>query len=299
MLLQYGKFKVNNGQQTRFWEDVWIDQKPLMQRFPELYRIVSKRGVSVASVLNSTPLNVSFRRGLVGDRLNEWLKLVSLVLMVSLNNDKDSFIWQIKKNGVFSTQSLYRELMKRERISENNVFWKAKLPLKIKVFLWYLKKGVILTKDNLVKRRWKGDTKCSFCGLEENIQHLFFDCRIARSVWNTLFITFNFQPPKSITHMFRSWIRRFAPRLRNQIIVEIAAMCWVLWLNRNEAVFQNRVTNSYLQVLFRGTFWIRQWSMLSKEEEGRKLKEGCRRLEGLALQFFGCSWWRNQKRIEQ
>ena len=26
--------------------------------------------------------------------------------------------------------------------------------------------------------------------------------------------------------------------------------------------------------------------MLSKEEEERKLKEGCRRLEGLALQFF-------------
>jgi hypothetical protein len=126
-----------------------------MRRFPELYRIVRKRGVSVASVLNSTPLNVSFRRGLAGERLNEWLKLVSLVLPVNLNNDKDSFIWQIKKNGVFSTQSLYRELMKREKISGNEVFWKAKLPLKIKIFLWYLKKGVILTKDNLSKRRWK------------------------------------------------------------------------------------------------------------------------------------------------
>ena len=109
---------MNNGQQTRFWEDVWIDQQPLMRRFPELYIIVRKRGVSVASVLSSTPLNVSFRRGLAGDRLNEWLKLISLVLLVSLNNDKDSFIWQIKKNGVFSTQSLYRKLMKRERISE-------------------------------------------------------------------------------------------------------------------------------------------------------------------------------------
>ena len=126
-----------------------------MRKFPDLYRIVRRRGVSVASVLSSTPLNISFRRGIVGERLKEWLKLVSLVLPVNLNNDKDIFIWQIKKNGVFSTRSLYRELMKRERISENNVFWKAKIPLKIKVFLWYLKKGVILTKDNLIKRRWK------------------------------------------------------------------------------------------------------------------------------------------------
>jgi len=38
---------------------------------------------------------------------------------------------------------------------------------------------------------------------------------------------------------------------------------------------------------------------LSKEEEGRNMKEGCRRLEGLALQVFGSNWWRNQKRIEK
>jgi hypothetical protein len=39
--------------------------------------------------------------------------------------------------------------------------------------------------------------------------------------------------------------------------------------------------------------------MLSKEEEGRNLKEGCRHLEGLVLQFFGSNWWRNQRMIGQ
>jgi hypothetical protein len=38
--------------------------------------------------------------------MNEWLKLVSLVLPVSLNIDKDSFIWQIKKME-FSPHNLY------------------------------------------------------------------------------------------------------------------------------------------------------------------------------------------------
>jgi hypothetical protein len=51
----------------------------------------------------------------VGERLKEWLTLVSLVLPVTLNNDKDNFIWLIKKNGVFSTQSLYREIMERKK----------------------------------------------------------------------------------------------------------------------------------------------------------------------------------------
>ncbi|WVZ81475.1 hypothetical protein U9M48_028849, partial [Paspalum notatum var. saurae] len=38
--------------------------------------------------------------------------------------------------------------------------WKLKLPLKIKIFLYYLWRGVILTKDNLVKRNWTGSQNC-------------------------------------------------------------------------------------------------------------------------------------------
>jgi hypothetical protein len=30
--------------------------------------------------------------------------------------------------------------------------WKLRIPLKTKVFAWYLRRGVILTKDNLAKR---------------------------------------------------------------------------------------------------------------------------------------------------
>jgi hypothetical protein len=61
--------------------------------------------------------------------------------------------------------------------------WKAKIPLKIKIFLWYLKTGIVLTKDNLVKRQWKGCTKCYFCTKQETIQHLFFDCPMTRLMW--------------------------------------------------------------------------------------------------------------------
>jgi hypothetical protein len=58
----------------------------------------------------------------MGERLKEWLKLVSLVLPVNLNNDKDIFIWHIKKNGIFSTQLMYREIMKKEKLSGEERF---------------------------------------------------------------------------------------------------------------------------------------------------------------------------------
>jgi hypothetical protein len=40
-----------------------------------------------------------------------------------------------------------------------NKLWKLKIPLRIKVFGWYLRKGVILTKNNLVKQNWHDSKK--------------------------------------------------------------------------------------------------------------------------------------------
>ena len=39
----------------------------------------------VDDVLNSTPLNVSFRRALVGNKLLEWQSLVARVAFINLN----------------------------------------------------------------------------------------------------------------------------------------------------------------------------------------------------------------------
>ena len=38
----------------------------------------------------------------------------------------------------------------------NKTIWKLKMPLKVKIFLWYLRRGVVLIKDNPAKRKWKG-----------------------------------------------------------------------------------------------------------------------------------------------
>jgi hypothetical protein len=43
----------------------------------------------------------------------------------------------------------------------NNKLLKLKIPLRIKVFGWYLRKRV-LTKDNFAKKKWHGSKKCVF-----------------------------------------------------------------------------------------------------------------------------------------
>jgi hypothetical protein len=36
-------FKVRNALDTRFWEDVWLGDKPLAQQYPSLYNIVQHK----------------------------------------------------------------------------------------------------------------------------------------------------------------------------------------------------------------------------------------------------------------
>jgi hypothetical protein len=190
-----GSFQIRSGSEARFWEDVWLDDKPLRLKYPSLYSIVRRKDATVAQVLSTIPLNVSFRRSLTNNHLFAWHHLVSKVASTNLSNDNDVFVWNLQKSGIFSARSLYTSILRCGVAPTKCRLWKIKAPLKVKIFLWYLWKGVTLTKDNLAKRNWQGSLKCCFCSPTETIQHLFFDCHLASFIWNAVHITFGIQPP--------------------------------------------------------------------------------------------------------
>jgi hypothetical protein len=55
----------------------------------------------------------------------------------------------------------------------------------------FLRGKVLLTKDNLVKRKWKGCTKCCFCDSKETVQYLFISCTFVRIIWRMISFTYN------------------------------------------------------------------------------------------------------------
>jgi hypothetical protein len=84
----------------------------------------------------------------------------------------------------------------------------------------------------------------------------------------------------------------------HQFLLGVAALCWAIWLNRNDVVFNNAGSNSFMQVIFRTTHWIRTWSQLHKSEEARdRLKKGCQFLETIVLEVFANFGWRFANRI--
>jgi hypothetical protein len=58
--LSLGHFTLNNGDNIRFWEDKWLGTATLQYQFPELYSIVHRKNVLVASVFRTVALNISF-----------------------------------------------------------------------------------------------------------------------------------------------------------------------------------------------------------------------------------------------
>ena len=99
---------------------------------------------------------------------------------VQLAHQPDQLRWKLTRSGEFMEKSMYIDVINSSVIPSSKHVWKVKVPLKIKVFMWFVHKQVILTKDNLVKRNWTGSTRCSFCDRDETIKHLFFECALAR-----------------------------------------------------------------------------------------------------------------------
>jgi len=64
---------------------------------------------------------------------------------------KGEFKWKLDPTGVFTVKTHYHGLINQNVPNTTKKLWKLKAPLKIKIFLWYLKRGVILTKYNLTK----------------------------------------------------------------------------------------------------------------------------------------------------
>jgi hypothetical protein len=75
---------------------------------------------------------------------------------VQLNVQKDVFTWNLHQNGQYTIYSLYLTRINNGMANITKQLWHVKIPLKIKIFMWYMKKKVILMKDNLAKQNWGG-----------------------------------------------------------------------------------------------------------------------------------------------
>jgi hypothetical protein len=133
----------------------------------------------------------------------------------------------LRECGLFSVKSMYIDYMDDHTKYLHKYLWKIKVPLKIRFFMWFLHKKVLLIKDNLIKRKWK-----------ETAQHLFSHCPLAKMVWSIVYMAFGIIPP-SIKNLFRNWLVGVSKQERAHSRVGACTLVWAIWKVRNDYIFNN------------------------------------------------------------
>jgi hypothetical protein len=176
------KIVLNGGDLVRFWQDPWEDKPPVCVMFPDLFDICQLQECTVKFFVENGK-TLPFRRRLHGRLLDQWNQVLAYFEQLSLSNVPDVVLWRFTKNAKFSTKSVYEYLERDLSGADNKLIWKAKLPLKIQIFMWQVFRDAIPTRYNMKKRNWQGNPVCSFCNQVETLEHLFFSCSFAKSTW--------------------------------------------------------------------------------------------------------------------
>jgi hypothetical protein len=165
---------VKNGKIASFWLDPWLESVPLCRSYSVLFELALNKNSSVFEVKERGWV-IPFRIRLQGVLRAQWYELATKLNEVVLNEGPDEVSWKWSKNKMFSVKSIYEHLTKDDRGSNHRSIWKTKIPAKIKTFMWLIEQGVILTKDNMVRKNWHGDPTCYFYNSPETIDHLFLN----------------------------------------------------------------------------------------------------------------------------
>lgn len=96
----------------------------------------------------------------------------------------------------------------------------------------------ILTKDNLLRRGWKGSKFCVFYGHDENIKHLFFQCSVIKLIWCLFQCAFDLRTiPENLNECFGRWLKSFSKDNKQLVLVGFSAILWTIWRCQNDVVF--------------------------------------------------------------
>ena len=184
-------WKIKDGRNIRFWEDIWYGQKALYQVYPRLFGIYAMKTSSVRLMWEIYHANGGLPSTIWNRQLRSWesdqlVVLNHLLSNVSFGEGKDILYWSWSGKG-FTTRDCYMALSNTELESPLCLsFWKLKIPPKVQLFLWKLEHKVLPTKVFLSGRLLNIDLSliCNWCmGREETITHIFLEFDIADWCW--------------------------------------------------------------------------------------------------------------------
>jgi hypothetical protein len=183
--------------------------------------------------------------------------------------------WAIDIFKCFSTKSLYSFLTHRgmsAKAADN--LWCARIPLKIKIFLWQLGNNRLQTAMAFRQRGWKGSCRCALCGQGEDVNHIFFRCSIARLTWCGVRDSLGWAECPTSWELWRDKWGKGALGIPKRLgIVLFAGVAWALWINRNKMAIERSFPKDPLQILYSSISFLQKWPSLLKPADQDDMTE--------------------------
>ena len=246
-----------NGKSINVWEDSILGDSPIGSNMEvsNIQRWLLDKGTTTLWDLSSWEGNywTGWDLGTFPPELNSEADALIVLLqgkspLKKVSNDRRG--WGI--SGSYTTSEGYKDIQAIPYAAPNPTIWKfiwtnPFIP-KIDIFCWSLAQKSILIGDNLKKRGMEGPSRCPLCKLhEETVDHIMLDCPFAKEVWlQAMNLNQATNLPHSVQDLLSSWVSLSPFRLTKNILLQTAwewlpkAICWKLWLERNNRIFRSQ-----------------------------------------------------------
>ncbi|XP_071700132.1 uncharacterized protein [Rutidosis leptorrhynchoides] len=207
--------EVGNGATTSFWNDKWLGDFSLRDRFKRLVRFESNLDVSVCdrtSCMGSNRVGCwGWSRVPFGCALGELDELNHLLSShVSKGDGPDAWRWGGSTSGRFTTNILSELITTKLLHSDTNVFETLRnnlVPKKVEVFVWRARKRQLPVLTELDKRGIDlHSTRCPLCDDSvESVEHSLILCKLAFDIWSKVLVWWGMggSPNLSLGEMFQ------------------------------------------------------------------------------------------------
>jgi hypothetical protein len=250
---------VRNGALTLFWDNLWIGNIPLKERFPRIYSISNQQLGTIFSMGSWVDglwrWDFTWRRNFFDWEIPLFQDFLGSVIDFNPTEGEDVWLWKEDKDAGFTVKNCYFLLSRQFRVqqvldrSREIVFsrlWKSGVPSKVCAFSWQMLLNRIQTKDNLCRRRilQQQNSNCVMCGsVEESTTHLFLHCDKSILVWYAImkWLGFTIMAPPNLISSFVI-LGEYGKGKKGKMCLSLIwnSYVWLIWKFRNDCIFSNK-----------------------------------------------------------
>ena len=131
---------IGDGTSTLFWEDPWMDGRPIRETAPNMYALIPKRRRkrrTVQQALAEHSWITDITGALSSVALWQYVQLWTHLQAVQLSVEPDRMVWRWTTDAQYSSRSCYNILFEGSIVSGLwKLNWKSWAPPRVKFFIW-------------------------------------------------------------------------------------------------------------------------------------------------------------------